>query len=681
MAIVNGMTAAKPYVFNVPGGPEYDIKPLLTVGDEVPLLEGTFGNFSTSQTRSYAMVGIPDGLGHTEINGLHYVWMNHELGSSTTTDISSTVSGQINGARVSLFVFDQNWKVIGGRNLIQTVVADGATYTLDSVSGNYVAQNGSILNAQTSSNLSRFCSGYLAANGFDGGPIWFAPEENGSPGRGWAVTPNGTAIAIDGLGRYSKEQVLAASQYRADNSETTVLLSTEDNADGELYLYVGQQTSADPNGLQDKTNSLYVLQVINPETGRIFSYETMPENEKLIGRWVPVPDAVTLGSGDQLSTWVNGVDGSGQFRSTNFRRLEDIHEDPNNPGTFYFVSTGRTGSSGTTPDGSVDNPFGKLHRFSLNPTNPTGDMTFEFLMEGGSNKGVSYDNIVVDRNGNVLIQEDGTALGGTIMDREGRDGRVLSYNIAANEGIVGTDQVTSLFGIDQTVAGVQFDSGTGDWETSGIIEINSNALPGQSSYLFDVQASGINPDEFAPGSPEEILARQILGGRYAQGGQLLLANPIDLSNRNGTDADDVFSGTAGNDVIRGLGGNDVLTGLEGNDKLTGGGGKDTLNGNNGRDTLTGNGGRDILIGGDDTDILRGGGDRDIFVLQKGPGQDTIIDYRDGKDRLGLSDGLRFQDLQFFQRGSNTLVQAGGDALALLNRVNASSLNRSDFVTV
>jgi len=30
-------------------------------------------------------------------------------------------------------------------------------------------------------------------------------------------------------------------------------------------------------------------------------------------------------------------------------------------------------------------------------------------------KGVSYDNIVVDSNGNVLIQEDETAFGGDVM--------------------------------------------------------------------------------------------------------------------------------------------------------------------------------------------------------------------------------------------------------------------------
>jgi len=38
-------------------------------------------------------------------------------------------------------------------------------------------------------------SGYLAEYGFEGGPVWFAPEETGPDGRGWAVTPDGTAQA------------------------------------------------------------------------------------------------------------------------------------------------------------------------------------------------------------------------------------------------------------------------------------------------------------------------------------------------------------------------------------------------------------------------------------------------------------------------------------------------------
>jgi len=52
--------------------------------------------------------------------------------------------------------------------------------------------------------------------------------------------------------------VVAASEYRAENADTTVLLSPEDYADGELYMFAGKQT-ADTNGF--KTGDLYVLKV------------------------------------------------------------------------------------------------------------------------------------------------------------------------------------------------------------------------------------------------------------------------------------------------------------------------------------------------------------------------------------------------------------------------------------
>jgi Domain of unknown function (DUF4114) len=525
-----GKTSAPAYVNNVTGGSEYDIVPLLTAGDEVALLEGTFGNYTASATKTYAFAGIPDGLGHTEIDGKHYVWVNHEFGNTVTTDISSTVSGQIKGARVSLFVFDENWNAIGGRNLIQTVQADGKTYNLDTTSGDYKAGDGTILNAATGTNLNRFCSGYLAENGFTNGPIWFAPEESGDNSRGWAVTPDGTAIALDGLGKYSKEQVVAASQYRAGNaSGKTVLISTEDNGDGEIYMYLGNQSADDPNGLTASADGsdfqLYVLRVKDAQ-GNVYTNETMPENVKLTAEWVLVPDDKALGSGSDLSTWVNGND-SNVLRSTNFRRPEDIHEDPNNPGTFYTVMTG----TNDKPTGATepDNTYGTLYRFKLNSTDPTGQMEFEFLMKGGENTGVSFDNMTVDSNGNVLIQEDRTAGGETLLANQQRQGRVLSYNIADNEGKAGNDNIQFLFELNQAAIDPTVATDYGNWESSGIVEIQSASINNQSAYLFDVQAHSIKN------------AEGFYQGRYAEGGQLVIALPKTNDTGLTPNTDNIFT--------------------------------------------------------------------------------------------------------------------------------------------
>ncbi len=521
--ITGGKTTANPYVTNVSGNGGYEIMPLLTVGDEVSLLEGDFGNFTPNSDKTYAFAGIPDGLGLFEDkqSGDKLVFVNHEF-SATDDDVpvfsflNSTSPDKIQGARVSLFQFDENWNVLGGKNLIETAVdkATGLTHTLNPATGAYESITGAALSFE------RFCSGYLAAGGFVGkdgnpAPIWFAPEEVGE-GRGWAVTPDGTAQSIDGLGIYAKENIFAASQYRAGNpSGKTVLLSTEDFEDGEIYMFVGEQTEADPNGFED--GDLYALRV------KGFDYETIAEDVQTTAKWKLVDDEAVIEDGELLSEFVNA-----EGRSTNFRRPEDIHEDPSNPGEFYFVTTGRnlppgedvtiedpvTGepiNEAETPD-EADNPYGKLYHFSLNANDPTGKIKdFELVLTGGPGNGVSYDNIVVDSNGNVLIQEDETAFGGDVLEAEERDGRVLSYNIDS-------DTVTSLFENDENAAGAEFnnvvDPGEpseeirGEWESSGIIEVDPNALPGRSSYLFDVQASTVPSD------------------RYVSGGQLILAKPV-----------------------------------------------------------------------------------------------------------------------------------------------------------
>lgn len=510
--ITGGKTAANPYVTNVPGNGGYEIIPLLTVGDEVQLLTGDLRTGLTPVAgKTFAFTGIPDGLGLFQANDYNYVFVNHELGGTSVSDISTTVPGKIQGARVSLFQFDKDWNVLGGKNLIENVVDNltGITYSLNTTTGLYTDP---ISKAVLS--FSRFCSSYLAQNGFVDSngipaPIYFAPEEGDSTSRGWAVTPDGTAQALNGLGRYQKENVLAASQYPAGNpTGKTVLLSTEDNTDGEIYMFVGQQTKDDPNGF--KKGDLYVLKVDKADfEGQVSS--------KTSATWTKVDDAAAIKDGTLLSTYVNqkGI-------STNFRRPEDIAEDPNNPGTFYFVTTGTKNLPGTdptkpvTPDASTpeqaENPYGRLYRFSLNPNDPTSPINnFELLLTGGPGKGTSYDNVVVDKNGNVLILEDETSFGGELMAAEKREGRIWSYNIA-------TGKVTPLFELDENAAGAIFNNPDvkGEWETSGIIEVDPKAKPGRSSYLFDVQAHTITNSRVAG----------ILNGNHVEGGQLILVKPV-----------------------------------------------------------------------------------------------------------------------------------------------------------
>jgi len=652
MPVVNGRTTAESYVQNTAGGVYYDIAPLLTVGDEVPLLVGNVSSFTTSNTQTYAFAGIPDGLGVYQVGDKYFVFVNHELGATNTSSISSTIPGQILGARVSLYVFDQDWRAIGGKNLIETAADSTGTYTLNTTTGLYTSATGATL-----SSFGRFCSAFLAENGFvdalgNASPIYFAPEESGNTSRGWAVGQNGQATALEGLGRYAKENVVAASQYRATNSNTTVLISAEDSSDGELYMWVGQQTAADPNGFQN--GDLYALRV----SGVNFEGQVTTENAPRTATWTKIDksavfnaDGTPKANGNDLSTFANLAG-----NTTNFQRIEDIAEDPNNPGTFYFVTTGTTNIPGSTsvaastPAGA-ENPYGRLYRFSLNPGNPAGEMSnFELLVIGGPGKGVSFDNVVVDKNGNVLLMEDETAFGGSLMAAESREAYIWSYNIASRT-------IAPIFTLDEDAAGTQYNNTAikGQWESSGIVEV-PRAGSGPSAYLFDVQAHTV------PGTANGQPVSATNPNRYVEGGQLLLAVPVTPTqtgtagndNLFGGAGRDVLDGGAGNDNLYGGAGNNIFIGGAGDDNLFGGDGDEQFDGGEGNNTIYTGNGKNVVIAGAGNDTAFGGSGDDLFFV--GNGNNTVY-TGEGNNRVNTGVG---DDLVFGGSGNDVIVTGAGN---------------------
>lgn len=88
--------------------------------------------------------------------------------------------------------------------------------------------------------------------------------------------------------------------------------------------------------------------------------------------------------------------------------------------------------------------------------------------------------------------------------------------------------------------------------------------------------------------------------------------------------------------LPGTSGADRLTGGAGSDTLSGGGGADTLSGGAGNDVLRGGAGNDVLVGGTGNDRLAGGGGADRFVFAQGDGQDRILDFASGQDKIVLT---------------------------------------------
>ncbi|MBE9169806.1 hypothetical protein IQ238_20515 [Pleurocapsales cyanobacterium LEGE 06147] len=96
-------------------------------------------------------------------------------------------------------------------------------------------------------------------------------------------------------------------------------------------------------------------------------------------------------------------------------------------------------------------------------------------------------------------------------------------------------------------------------------------------------------------------------------------------------------------------------------------------------------GNDTLIGGGGNNILTGGSDRNLFVLAPGEGIDTITDFSVAPDRIGLSNGLTWEQLTIVRgtglNANNSLITIidSAEILAVLAGVPAEAIAPSNFI--
>ncbi|MEY8840052.1 calcium-binding protein, partial [Cribrihabitans sp. XS_ASV171] len=117
----------------------------------------------------------------------------------------------------------------------------------------------------------------------------------------------------------------------------------------------------------------------------------------------------------------------------------------------------------------------------------------------------------------------------------------------------------------------------------------------------------------------------------------------------GSEFDDFLYGDENANEITGDRGDDVLWGWDGNDYVNGMWDNDTIAGNKGDDTV------------------RGGLGNDVFQFWSGNGNDTIVDYVDGVDRIQFVTGAaNFGALTITQVGADVRIEYGsGDQILLL----------------
>ena len=485
-----------PYV--VPTAEGWQVTSLVTVGD-------------SAKESPYVLVGIPDGMGAVAgkfaENGQHVadkafmtVFLNHEI----RPGLGVPRAHGTNGAFVSQWTVHLNTlQVKWGEDLIRRVLTWDAAGTFADTTG--VAQ------------FNRFCSGDLppltgfynpkTGKGFNG-LIYMNGEEAGAEGRafGHVVTGDekGTSYELPYLGKFSWENSVA----HPDAGDRTLVVGLDDSSPGQVYLYFGdKQESGNPverAGLQNG----YLYGITVTDGGANYANGPVPlENAGAInGRFelheFTRAEAAGSGAALQALSVASGV--------TEFARPEDGHWDTKNPRVFYWVTTGRS------------NQTARLYRFTFDSIeNPTGG-TIELVVDAASLTGTdgatarSFDNMVVDADGNIIVQEDP---GNTSYIAK-------TWKIDPKKSPGQPGFAVQIFESDRArfVPGVPGFL-TQDEESSGVIEVtdivkNANWYEaGRRYYLGNMQAHYAIPGELVEGGQVYLMASPKAAGTPGKPGK------------------------------------------------------------------------------------------------------------------------------------------------------------------
>ena len=478
------LTQVKPYVVGV--GDAYQVQPLLSVGDQVPLTGG--------QGR-YQMVGTPDGLGaHTSKGGTVTVYMNHEFEGEERSE--PIVGGPLNrGALVSKLELARDGSVLSGDRAYDTVYQENQLVGPAAEEGNATRP------------FYQFCSGYLAGPhvGFDR-YMYFANEEEGidpedpqdpgtfDPRGGQAVAIfDNQAHALPRLGFFAHEN----SVVQPGTGRRTVIMGMEDGPstpDSQLYLYVGwkdreAKSALGRNGLDN--GKLYVFASTDParNSEATFTKGSIP------GRWVHLPNAERLDAVELEEA----ADRAGAF---GFIRIEDGAFSRTHDNDYAFDTTG----SDYTAAGEPVNELGRIYRLRLNPRNPLGPARLQVIsnndqvVAAGADTAISPDNVDTSRR-YLMVNEDATTEGRAYLAGAGRDASIWRFDLANGYA---RERVAELDPPGRDGIAVP----PGSWETSGII--NTSAQFGRDTWLTDVQAHAPT----TPPAPNTV-----------EDGQLLLLRP------------------------------------------------------------------------------------------------------------------------------------------------------------
>lgn len=249
-----------------------------------------------------------------------------------------------------------------------------------------------------------------------------------------------------------------------------------------------------------------------------------------------------------------------------------------------------------------------------------GDVVTESANEGTDTvqSSVTY---TLSSNVENLVLKAGAAINGV--------GNSLGNSIAGNElantlyGLDGNDTLSGGGGNDTLIGGTGIDAMSG----------------GSGNDTYDVDSAADSVSESANEGTDTVQSSvtYVLSNNVEN----LVLKAGAAVNATGNSLGNTIFGNELANALYGLDGNDLLYGFNGNDTVSGGTGNDEIYGDNGdlgsgNDSLDGGSGDDTIIGSNGNDTLTGGSGADLFILNYGAtGSDTILDFTQGEDHIGL----------------------------------------------
>ena len=537
--------------------------PLVTVGEEIPLLEGEFPFLATnpgglfpvanlgavdsgdnpltaSESETFTLPGSLDGVSSASFDGTNYVFVNSSIGTDGT---SETNGGQINGSRISLLAFDEDWELIGGRNLVDRVriaSVEGtntlrttinpdtgnpflglvfAEYVLNPETGDYEpdleAGNDSfivgnptflalesdvagqtwqerleasfapVFNGLGNNNFTSFGSISVADTGFrrrGGQAIPFVFSGDGAPnGLAYFHIANGTTVPVEGFGAFAKEQIISAIDFRQTADENGV-------PTGQTVL-LSPEASAD-----DAEVYMYVGDRVPGNAGGFADFEDVLYVLQVTdGDGNVVVDGTAIAEDTELTAqWLlvdgnplNALDAVPEGKAINTLNADSLATWVNGEDDGVARSTNFANLGGIAEDPNDTGSFyltsgNGLYNLTFAEDSPTGAGTLTLVQTG------DFDSVTVDDDGNVVVQDNAGA--SFLYDPEADS---LTPLVAGDPAVIGDGVAFELEGI--TEADDNFnDTGLSAYLTT----VNAGESDGQLLLTSPTAASRFDTDIF-----------------------------------------------------------------------------------------------------------------------------------------------------------------------------------------